>query len=69
MHKMGYPTNSTIWPSTDSPPGPVKQLIDNLFSLVDQKGDNIGKQLSRDIFTEDGVFVAASGAFRGAAGM
>lgn len=69
MRNMGYPTVSTIWPSTDSPPALVKQLIDNLFSLVDQKGENIGKQLCRNVFTEDGVFLAASGAFKGAAGM
>lgn len=69
MRNMGYPTGSTTWPSTDCPSAPVKQLIDKFFSLVDQKGEDIGDQLSHDIFTENGTFLTANGAFKGARGM
>lgn len=69
MRNMGYPTASTTWPSTDCLSAPVKQLIDNFPSLVDQKGEDIGDQLAHNIFTENGTFLTVNGAFKGATGM
>ena len=65
---MGYPTDSTSWPSS-SLPDSVKKLIDNFFSLVDLKDPEAGSRLADEIFTTDGKFSAVIGSFEGTARM
>ena len=65
---MGYPTASTAWPSTGISTN-VKQLIDHFFSLVDNKADDSGQKIAKEVFTDDGKFFATSGNFEGSAGM
>ena len=65
---MGYPTDSTMWPSAQ-PSVDIKQLLDKFFGLVDNKADNAGEKLATEIFTSNGKFYATSGNFQGSAGI
>lgn len=51
---MGYNTDITDWPRLDVP-GPVKQLIDDLFSTMDLNESQAGDILATKIFTSNGL--------------
>ena len=55
---------SAIWPSAGVSPE-VKQLIKHFFSLVDLPKTDAGLRMAAEVFTEDGVFAATSGYFKG----
>ncbi|KAH0848102.1 hypothetical protein FOPE_01887 [Fonsecaea pedrosoi] len=62
---MPHPaTSSTIWPPAPISPA-VKDLLGRFFHLADQKDDNVGTVLAEEVFTPDGRFVTANGAFEG----
>jgi hypothetical protein len=65
---MGYSTANTVWP-TVSIPDDVKLLIDAFFTVVDNTDKRAGDILADDVFTPDGVMVAAAGTATGSAGM
>ncbi|KAK4942972.1 hypothetical protein LTR10_017356 [Elasticomyces elasticus] len=55
--------------SATLPPTPisseVKDLINRIFHLVDQRDDNVGTILAEQIFTPDAMFISANGTFQG----
>lgn len=65
--QMGYPTNSTKWPT--KVPTPIIQLLDQFFTLVDTRSESIGSRLAEEIFTQDGKFTATGGTFEGYEGI
>lgn len=66
-HIMGYNTASTEWPSL-SPSEGVKELIDELFLLLDNSGEGAGDQLADRVFASDGVLNGPAGKVEGSAG-
>jgi hypothetical protein len=65
---MGYSTANTVWP-TISIPDDVKLLIDGIFTAMDNTDKSAGDMLADEVFTPDGVMMAAAGTATGAAGM
>lgn len=51
---MGSATASAEWPSIPISK-PVKELIDQFYSLADSKSPDIGARLANEIFTIDGI--------------
>jgi hypothetical protein len=64
---MGYVTATTKWPSF-SVSVETKQLLERLFSLVDNKSNDSGELLAREVFIQDGKFFGTTGNFEGSAG-
>lgn len=64
---MGYNTASTEWPST-LPSKEVKNLIDELFLILDNDGKDAGDHLADRVFAADGVLVGLRGKSKGSEG-
>jgi hypothetical protein len=62
---MGYPTATTIWPSSNCS-AEVRGLIDRFFLLADTKEDDVGARIAKNLFTPDGTIFTPSGIFKGA---
>ncbi|KAL2784648.1 hypothetical protein BJX66DRAFT_343838 [Aspergillus keveii] len=62
---MGYPTDSTIWPTCLS--SDARQLIDHFFTLADTRSDDAGPRLAQEIFTPNGEFISPQATFVGSA--
>lgn len=64
---MASAISSTSWPSTlVSQEG--KSLINHFFTLADTKSPDSGERLANEVFTENGIFIAANGPSTGRAG-
>jgi hypothetical protein len=61
-------TANTAWPAV-STPNDVKSLMECFFAAVDDPTDKAGNTLADEIFTPDGVMIAAAGTATESAGM
>lgn len=67
-NKMGNSTANTIWPITGIP-ADAKELIEKFFSTMDDSTSSAGDVLADEIFTIEGVLIAAAGTTKGSPGM
>lgn len=63
----GYSIENTVWPAF-AVPNDTKLLLDKFFSIVDDPGADAGDRLADEVFTHDGIMVAAAGTTRGSSG-
>jgi hypothetical protein len=65
---MGYNTASTDWPASTALSAEVKALLDTLFLTLDNDQPGAGDELADNIFTGDGILMAAAGKAEGSEG-
>jgi hypothetical protein len=63
---MGYPTDTTIWPTCLS--SDARKLIDHFFTLADTRSDDAGPRIAQEIFAPGGEFISPQATFVGSAG-
>lgn len=64
---MSEALKNTSWPST-AISADARSLIDQFFTLVDDKSEYAGTELATKVFTENGTMITAAGTFKSSTG-
>lgn len=60
-------TDTAEWPSTPVPQ-PTKDLFNVFYKLADTKSDDVGRQMSENVFTPDAAMLVNKRKFQGKEG-